>query len=190
MGKLFVMLFARPADTGRTGMTLSHLQGLATNPAFGLAQLHTIKILHHDKFPAPRQFVPRHCASALSELCLPRLYPIRLSNLYRDPTFAKASAGEDGKNACHTCLATGTTFRPRVLGVPGPVAGWLRQVTQAPHIAGPLAVRQSEAKSSLYQDFRRSSRSFAARPCNRPVAAKHILFCLPGLGHLDNFIIS
>jgi hypothetical protein len=29
----------------------------------GLAHLHAIKILHHDKFLAPRQFVPRHCAS-------------------------------------------------------------------------------------------------------------------------------
>jgi hypothetical protein len=30
----------------------------------GHAHLHAIKILHHDKFLAPRQFVPRHCAGA------------------------------------------------------------------------------------------------------------------------------
>ena len=30
----------------------------------GHAHLHAIKILHHDKFLAPRQLVPRHCASA------------------------------------------------------------------------------------------------------------------------------
>jgi hypothetical protein len=30
----------------------------------GLAHLHAIKFLHHDKFLAPRQIVPRHCASA------------------------------------------------------------------------------------------------------------------------------
>jgi hypothetical protein len=30
----------------------------------GHAHLQAIKILHHDNFLAPRQFVPRHCASA------------------------------------------------------------------------------------------------------------------------------
>jgi hypothetical protein len=30
----------------------------------GYAHLHTIKFLQHDKFLAPRQFVPRHCTSA------------------------------------------------------------------------------------------------------------------------------
>ena len=30
----------------------------------GHAHLHVIKILHHDKFRSPRQFVPRYCASA------------------------------------------------------------------------------------------------------------------------------
>jgi hypothetical protein len=32
---------------------------------------------------------------------------------------------------------------------PGPVAGWLRQVTQPPHIAGPLAHRMSESAIRL-----------------------------------------
>jgi hypothetical protein len=34
----------------------------------------------------------------------------------------------------------------------------------------------------------RARKSFAARPCNRPVAAKHMLFCLYELHPLDNFI--
>ena len=29
----------------------------------GYAHLHAIKFLHHDKFLAPRQLLPRHCAS-------------------------------------------------------------------------------------------------------------------------------
>ena len=41
----------------------------------------------------------------------------------------------------------------------------------------------------LCHDCQRTSKSFAARPCNRPCAAKHMLFCLPGLRRLDNFII-
>jgi hypothetical protein len=54
----------------------------------------------------------------------------------------------------------------------------------------PLAARQIAAKFSLYQDFRRTSKSFAARPCSRPCAAKHMLLCPPGLRNLDNFIMT
>jgi hypothetical protein len=53
----------------------------------------------------------------------------------------------------------------------------------------PYLLDQIAAKFALYLDFRRTSKSFAAHPCNRPVAAKHMLFCLPGLRRLDNFII-
>jgi hypothetical protein len=35
----------------------------------GHAHMHAIEILHRDKFLPPRQFVPRHCASALHQLC-------------------------------------------------------------------------------------------------------------------------
>jgi len=62
--------------------------------------------------------------------------------------------------------------------------------TATPHTTGPLAVRQMASKPALHHDFRRTSKSFAARPCNRPVAAKHMLFCLPGLRRLDNFIMT
>jgi hypothetical protein len=41
--------------------------------------------------------------------------------------------------------------------VPGPVAGWLRQVTQPPFIAGPLAVRKL-----LHHVFQLTIKSFAA----------------------------
>jgi hypothetical protein len=55
----------------------------------------------------------------------------------------------------------------------------------------PLAVScKANRKSSFYLDFRRARKSFAARPCNHPFAAKHMLFCLPGLRRLDNFIIT
>jgi hypothetical protein len=47
-GKLLVMLFARPADASRTGMTLSYLPGPVLNPAPGFAQLHAIKFPHLD----------------------------------------------------------------------------------------------------------------------------------------------
>jgi hypothetical protein len=58
------------------------------------------------------------------------------------------------------------------------------------YTTGPLAARQICPKSSFYRDFRRARKSFAARPCNHPVAAKHMLFCPPGLRHLDKFIIA
>jgi hypothetical protein len=45
---------------------------------------------------------------------------------------------------------------------------------------------KANRKLALYQDFRRTSKSFAARPCNRPFAAKHMLFCLPWLRRLYN----
>jgi hypothetical protein len=35
----------------------------------GHAHLHAIKFLYLDKFLAPRQIVPRHCASARHQLC-------------------------------------------------------------------------------------------------------------------------
>jgi hypothetical protein len=40
--------------------------------------------------------------------------------------------------------------------------------------AGPLAVRLPQ-----HPDCQRASKPFAAHPCKRPVAAKHILLCLP-----------
>jgi len=57
----------------------------------GHAHLPAIKILHLDYFPAPRQFVPRHCASARNKaLCTLTTYLLR-SNLY--PRLRSASPG-------------------------------------------------------------------------------------------------
>jgi hypothetical protein len=52
----------------------------------GHAHLHAIKILHQDKFLAPRQFVPRHCTSAhLPAFCyrdnLPATYQLCTATL-------------------------------------------------------------------------------------------------------------
>jgi hypothetical protein len=58
---LFVTVFAfLPA--GR--QVFLHPRQIRYQVAPGLPHLHSIKILRHDKFPAPRQFVPRHCAGA------------------------------------------------------------------------------------------------------------------------------
>lgn len=53
-----------------------------------------------------------------------------------------------------------------------------------------LTARQIAAKFSLYLDFRRTSKSLATHPCNRPCVAKHMLLCLHGLRRLDKFIIT
>jgi hypothetical protein len=39
-------------------------------------------------------------------------------------------------------------------------------------------------------DSLRARKSFAALPFNHPFAAKHMLFCLPGLRHLAKFVIT
>jgi hypothetical protein len=62
--------------------------------------------------------------------------------------------------------------------VPGPVVGWTAPPTLSAHTRQTLAARHIYPKSSLYLDFRRARKSFAALPCNHPVAAKHMLFCL------------
>jgi len=55
MGKLFVTVFANRSCTQDSFVTVH---------APGHAHLHAIKILYRDRFPAPRQIVPRHCTSA------------------------------------------------------------------------------------------------------------------------------
>jgi len=115
-------------------MTLSHLPGLVLKPAPGHTQLHAIKILHHDNFLPPRQFVPRHCTSAFLPIFR-----------YRDnfpATYQTCTAIAPAPNKICTMTAKSTPYlschRDNFLAkVPGPVAGWLRQVTQPPFIAGP-----------------------------------------------------
>jgi hypothetical protein len=62
--------------------------------------------------------------------------------------------------------------------------------TATSHTTGPLAVRQICPKFALHRDFRRARKSLAALPCNRPFAAKHMLFCPPGLRYLESFIVT
>ena len=118
-------------------MTLSHLPGPVINPAPGYAQLHAIKILHLDKFLAPRQ------------LCTATLRQCPLSTFcYRDKfpaTYQTCTATAPARNKICTMTAKSTPYpachRDNFPAkVPGPVAGWLRQVTQPPFIAGPLAI--------------------------------------------------
>jgi hypothetical protein len=64
-----------------------------------------------------------------------------------------------------------------------PLAGTLQKhmptptQTATPYTTGPLAVRQIATKLVLHHDFRRASKSFAARPYNRSIFAKHMVFC-------------
>ena len=67
-------------------------------------------------------------------------------------------------------------------------ARMLRRVTLTTSTAGPLAARQICTEPSLHRDIRRTSKSFAAHPCNRPVAAKHMLFNNPRLLFYIDFI--
>jgi len=47
----------------------------------GHTHLPAIKVLHHDKFLAPRQLVPRHCTSAhLSTFCNRDNFPVTYQN--------------------------------------------------------------------------------------------------------------
>jgi hypothetical protein len=115
---------------------MSNLPRPVINPAPGHAQLHTIKVLHLDNF------------------CL-------RDNLYRETAsvpFTNIVYREKDSAVYHTCTATAPAFNqihtwtakstPYLschrenypAKVPGPVAGWLRQVTQPPFIAGPLGL--------------------------------------------------
>jgi hypothetical protein len=83
----------------------------------GYAHLLAIKFLHHDKFLAPRQFVPRHCASAH----LPA--PCNRDNL---------PATYQPCNATRVMLSQFRTWTAKTRATP-PLAG-----TLTPFIAGPL----------------------------------------------------
>jgi hypothetical protein len=59
--------------------------------------------------------------------------------MYRDTHKAQKYSCQDGKNACHTLLATGTVSCQQ----PGSVAGWLRRVTLTYFIAVPLVASET-----------------------------------------------
>ena len=111
----------------------------------GHAHLPAIKILHHDKFLAPRQFVPRHCTSA--------------SNQSSNRGYTRGSD--------QTCTATRVMLNKICImtakSAPYPpctvTAYWLKyrdparmlcRVTQPPHIAGPLGTIAGALKATCF----------------------------------------
>jgi hypothetical protein len=147
----------------------------------GHAHLPAIKILHLDKFLAPRQLLPRHCASAhLSNFCnrdnFLSTYQLCTTTLVMLNQFCARTA----KSAPYSPCAV-TIFWLKYQDS----ARCLCRVTQPPFIAGPLAVRTRVQ----HRDCQHTSKSFAAHPCNRPVAAKHMLFC-QNISHLSTFKIK
>jgi plasmid maintenance system antidote protein VapI len=59
-------------------MILSHLQESVLKSVPGYAQLHAIRIQHHDNLLPPIKLVPRNCASAFFKLHLPGKIPGQL----------------------------------------------------------------------------------------------------------------
>ena len=118
-------------------MTPSHLPGPALNPTPGYAHLPVINMHRLDNFLAPRQLAPRHCASAHLPIFM---YRDNFSATYKTCT---ATTPERNKNCTRMAKSTPYLSCHRdnfPAKVPGPVTGWLRQVTQPPFIAGPLCV--------------------------------------------------
>jgi hypothetical protein len=101
----------------------------------GHAHLPVIKFLHRDKFLAPRQIVPRHCASARHQIC----------NRGQIRGFDQScTATRVMLNKTCTMTAKSAPYPPCTV-----TAFWLkyqdparmlRRVTQPPHIAGPLGL--------------------------------------------------
>jgi len=81
--------------------------GCCTRPSLrsGCSHLPAIKILHRDKFLAPRQFVPRHCASAYLTSFYNRDNSRPLINCVPRHSYGSDNSYPDGKNTCHTLPA-------------------------------------------------------------------------------------
>jgi len=107
----------------------------------GHAHLQAIKILHQDKFLAPKQLVPRHPdAHSVRSGLKARILPA----ICTQPSYAKASEGEDGKNCAVPVL-----HRDYLVAkdeAPWPV---LRQVTPTNFIAGPLWVSRNSNHNKI-----------------------------------------
>ena len=84
------------------------------------------------------------CATAFYKLYLPGQITNHLATLCRDRTNTHLNLCHDSKNTRHTWFATGTNLWLKQQDV----AGWLRQVTQPPHIAGPLGAISSHNKQN------------------------------------------
>ena len=121
---------------------LSHfLLGSCTQDKFvmvvapGHAHLPAIKILYRDKFPAPRQFIPRHCASASNKHTAPWQFIGSDHTCTATRVMLNKICTRTAKSAPYP-PCTVTAYR---LKYQDP-ARMLRRVTQPPHIAGPLGV--------------------------------------------------
>jgi hypothetical protein len=100
----------------------------------GFAHQDVSLFLHLDKFLAPRQLVPRSLRQCPFSSFL---HLEKFSAIYQTCT---ATAPSRNKNCTRTAKSTPYLSCHRdnfVAKVPGPVAGWPRQVTQPPFIAGP-----------------------------------------------------
>jgi hypothetical protein len=93
----------------------------------GHPQLHAIKFLHHDKFLAPRQFVPPlltafargKCNTApvpIYQISAPGAIPGHLETLYRDPRHSLRSHGAGAPARNKICAMRAKSTPPRVLG--------------------------------------------------------------------------
>jgi uncharacterized protein VirK/YbjX len=71
----------------------------------GLAHLQAIKFLHHDKFLASKQLLPRHCASAHLQTSATETNYRSFINLLPRYTYTPANSYLDGKNTRHTLQA-------------------------------------------------------------------------------------
>jgi hypothetical protein len=115
-------------------LLLLHQDRFVMRAKSGHAHLHAIKFLYLDKFLAPRQFVPRHCASVRHQLC--NRGQIRGSDQTCTATHVML-------NKICTWTAKSAPYPPCTV-----TALWLkyqdparccRRVTQPPFIAVPLA---------------------------------------------------
>ena len=102
----------------------------------GLAHLHAIKILHHDKLLAPRQLVPRHCASA--HLPIFR-YQDRFPATYQPCTATRVMLNKICTRTAKTRAIPSLHRDHFTAKVPGS-ARCFRRVTHPPHLAGPLGI--------------------------------------------------
>jgi hypothetical protein len=121
-------------------MITSHLPGPVNNPAPGHAHLQAIIILQLDKFLPSRQLVRD---------TTPVPFPSFIYRDYFPAVYKTCTATAPACNKICTPTAKSTPYLSYhrdnfPAKVPGPVTGWLRQVTQPPFIAGPLALILSQ----------------------------------------------
>jgi len=126
---------------------LSLLPGEVVKPAPGSAHLHFTEISYLDYFVVSSLLLPR----TLRRCLLPASSIWTISQLLKSFCIATAPA----LNELMPRWAKSTPYLSChrdyfVAKAPGQVAGWLRQVTQTPFIAGPLAASLKERHWNCY----------------------------------------